>query len=262
MQYFKKNRSCLDAFGSLTTSMPTQFENFKEVVSYRRSCRKFDQKPIPEEVVRSCLELALLAPNSSNLQAWEFHWVRDPGKREKLVEACFSQPAAKTAGELIFAVARTKTFRENAKLVYQQIETTSRATGQDIPKGVAEYYKKLIPFVYTLGPLSLFGFGKWLFYSVAGLFRPVPREPINKGERRTWAVKTTALACENLMLAFAAAGYDTCPMEGLDSKRVRRTLGLPRDAVVVMGIAAGKRLAEGIYGPRLRLPSDRFIKIH
>ena len=30
-----------------------------------------------------------------------------------------------------------------------------------------------------------------------------------------------ALACENLMLALRAYGYDSCPMEGMDSKRIK-----------------------------------------
>ena len=33
-----------------------------------------------------------------------------------------------------------------------------------------------------------------------------------------WAHKSTALACENLMLSLRAYGYDSCPMEGMDSK--------------------------------------------
>jgi nitroreductase len=76
----------------------------------------------------------------------------------------------------------------------------------------------------------------------------------------TWAVKSSALACENLMLAFRAAGYDSCAMEGMDEVRVRRALGLGSDAIVTMVIGAGRRRPGGIYGPRIRLPRERFIK--
>lgn len=47
-------------------------EQFKKVVESRRSVRKFTDKPIPEDVLDACLDLALLAPNSSNLQPWTF----------------------------------------------------------------------------------------------------------------------------------------------------------------------------------------------
>ena len=53
---------------------------------------------------------------------------------------------------------------------------------------------------------------------------------------KIWAHKTTALACENFMLAMRAAGYDTCPMEGMDSKRVKKILGLKQKEYITMVI--------------------------
>ena len=78
---------------------------------------------------------------------------------------------------------------------------------------------------------------------------------------RVWAHKTTALACENLMLALRAYGYDSCPMEGMDSKRIRKMLKLPRKAEVCMVISIGKRSENGVYSKRFRLESEKFIKI-
>ena len=67
---------------------------FRKVVASRRSVRKFTDKPIPAEVLDDCLDMAMLAPNSSNLQQWEFYVVKSPDKRAKLVEACLNQNAA------------------------------------------------------------------------------------------------------------------------------------------------------------------------
>lgn len=41
---------------------------FQEVVNYRRSIRHYKNLPIDAEKVKNCLELAVLAPNSSNMQ--------------------------------------------------------------------------------------------------------------------------------------------------------------------------------------------------
>ena len=41
------------------------------------------------------LKAALLAANSSNLQPWEFYWIKDEKKKEDLVKACFSQTQQK-----------------------------------------------------------------------------------------------------------------------------------------------------------------------
>ncbi len=45
---------------------------------------------------------------------------------------------------------------------------------------------------------------------------------VSPGDLRVIAHKSTALAAQNFMISMAALGYDTCPMEGLDSKRVKK----------------------------------------
>jgi nitroreductase len=56
------------------------------------------------------------------------------------------------------------------------------------------------------------------------------------------------------MVSMAAQGYDTCPMEGFDSQRLKKVLGLPNKAQISMVIGCGIRSKEGIYGPRFRVP--------
>lgn len=76
---------------------------------------------------------------------------------------------------------------------------------------------------------------------------------------RVWAHKSTALACENLMLSLRACGFDSCPMEGFDPIRIRRLLNLPRAAEVCMVVSAGKRAENGIYGPQIRFDPSLFV---
>src|SRR6185312_13814880 len=58
---------------------------FDELVRSRRSIRLFDPDVrVPQAVIDHALDLAMLAPNSSNLQPWEFHWVRTPEKKAEL----------------------------------------------------------------------------------------------------------------------------------------------------------------------------------
>ena len=236
--------------------MSSDLEAFRRVVESRRSVRVFDGTPIPPAVVQDCLDLALLAPNSSNLQAWEFYWVRTPELRARLDEACLGQPAAKTAAEIIVVVGRTGTWWRNRRLMLDLFATQ----GDRIPKGAWDYYRKLVPVVYSQGLFSLWGWMKRLSVMVLGWFGPIPREPVSHADMKLWAAKSAALAAENLMLAFRAHGFDTCPMEGLDSARVVRLLKLPRDAFVVMAVSAGKRSEKGIYGPRVRFDRNLFVK--
>jgi nitroreductase len=140
------------------------------------------------------------------------------------------------------------------------LQSQNLTRGQQIPDSARAYYEKLVPVAYSLGPLGIYGPFKRLFMAIAGLFRPIPREPKSKADIRVWAHKSTALACENIMLGFSAFGYDTCPMEGYDSSRVKKVLDLDSNSEICMVIGAGKRASNGIYGPRFRFPRDQFIK--
>lgn len=230
-------------------------EQFKLVVNARRSVRVYDGTPVPDAVVHACIDLALLAPNSSNLQPWQFIRVRTPEIKKELARLCMGQPAATTAAELIVCVARTGTWRQNAQQMLQVFDQAPKP----VPKGARLYYEKLAPMAYSQGPLGVLGLLKKIAVFFIGLRKVIPREPTSRAQMVTWAHKSTALACENLMLAFSAHGYDSCPMEGFDSVRVRKLLKLPRDASVCMIVSAGKRAPQGIYGPRIRFPREQFV---
>ena len=231
---------------------------FRTIVEARRSVRSFKAEAVPEHVVKDCLDLALLAPNSSNLQCWEFHWVRSAPRKAELVKACLDQSAARTAAELIVCVARTATWRENRQRMLLSLQREHKTMPH--LEAVRAYYETLVPILYGQGPWGIFGPFKKVFLWTKGFFGATPREPCGNAEMRTWAVKSTALACENLMLAFSAHGYDSCPMEGFDSARIRNLLSLPGDAVVVMVVAAGRRAADGVRGPRIRFDRRNYLR--
>jgi nitroreductase len=154
---------------------------------------------------------------------------------------------------MIAVVARTKTWRKHCREILLQWPENI------VPKLVTKYYTKLAPVLYYQGFLSIFGYFKKVIGFIIGLKRPVPRWPSSNADMVTWAVKSCALAAENLMLAFRAYGYDTCPMEGFDSRRVKKLIKLPSDAIPVMIIAAGKRAVDGIYFPQLRFDKENFV---
>ncbi len=231
-------------------------QEFIKVVESRRSVRVYTRESIPPEIVNKCLDLALLAPNSSNLQNWEFYWVRALDKKQELVKACLSQPAARTAPELIVAVSRLKSWPDMRKRMLE----TFKGTSIQVPYSARMYYENLVPLMYGQGFLGIKGLFKRVAFFFRGLSTPTPRGPVSHADMRVWAHKTTALACENFMLAMRAHGYDTCPMEGFDEVKIKRIIDLPKDAEVTMVISAGKRAKDGVYGPRVRFDRELFIK--
>ncbi len=232
--------------------------NFFELINKRRSVRRFTEEEVPEIVIRKCLEYSILAANTSNIQPWEFYWVRNKNKKSKLVSACFSQNAAKTAKELIVAVSRIDTWKRNKNLIIQEYKTNNKL----LPI-IDKYYNKLIPLVYYH---DYFGFSSiikriaYLPISIIGLFKPVMRSPFSKQELFETVTKTTALACQNLMMALVAEGFDSCPMEGFDEKRVKKILKLNNNTHVVMVLGIGKADKKGVYGKRFRINNNLVIK--
>lgn len=230
-------------------------EEFEKIVRSRRSVRVYKDEPISDEIVHRCLDLALLAPNSSNLQPWEFYRIKSQDKKKLIAKYCYNQPAAKTAAELIVCVARRDTWKKHSKQMLELFEKSDTK----VPKSALSYYKKLVPIVYNQGPFGIFSpFKKCLFFLI-GMTQVINREPTSISDMRVWMHKSTALACENLMLAFRAYGYDTCPMEGFDSRKVKKLLNLSCKSEVCMIISAGKRAENGIYGQRVRFPKEQFI---
>lgn len=229
-------------------------ENFKKVVQSRRSVRKFTDKPIPAKVLDDCLDLALLAPNSSNLQPWTFYVVQSEEKKQKIVKACLNQWAARTAAELIVCVARTDRVNEMAK------RNINEFPFPEIPPLVKKYYT-YIPLNYKTGYFNAIGHFKKVSFGVARKFgKQLPVTAFNPADSILWASKTTALACENLVLALRAYGFDSCMMEGFDEPLVRKTLNLGDQEYPVMVIGAGERATDGVFFPQYRFDRDLFIQ--
>ena len=233
-----------------------------EAINYRRSVRIYKDTAIDPEKVKYCIENAVLAPTSSNLQLWEFYHVTEPGVKDKLVHACMGQPAAKTAQQLVVVVARKDHWRKRAKANIAFLEASfgknDKEDQSNREKFVFDYYKKLIPSIYV-DFLGILGFIKYMIFNIIGLFRPIYRQ-VRLSDMRIVAHKSAALAAENFMISMAAIGYDTCPMEGSDTLLIRKALGLPAGAEINMVIGCGIREPHGVYGPRFRVPFDKVYK--
>ncbi|MFH0978245.1 MAG: nitroreductase family protein [Candidatus Woesearchaeota archaeon] len=62
-----------------------------ECIHTRRSVRKFTEAPVEWEKVGICIEAAIQAPSSGNLQSWKFVVVTDAEKRKQIGEASLQQ---------------------------------------------------------------------------------------------------------------------------------------------------------------------------
>jgi nitroreductase len=230
---------------------------FEETIHYRRSVRNYTSDAIDTAKVKHCIELATLAPNSSNMQLWEFYHITNPETLKQIAVACLGQEAATTAQQMVVFVTRQDLFRKRAKKM-MELETQNTLKNSPINKQEKRiktwklYYSTVMPFLYFRF-LGIFGFIRKIFVNIIGIFRPIVYQ-VSENDMSVVVHKTCALAAQTFMLSMANINYDTCPMEGFDSKRLKRLLKLPYGAEINMVVSCGIRNKNGVWGDRMRLP--------
>ena len=242
----------------------TNEKTVSEAIKYRRSVRVFKSEAIDTEKVKECIQLATLAPTSSNMQLWEFYHVVSPQIMQEIAKASFDQNAAKTAQQLVVVVARKDLWRKrvesNIDYLKTQYGNKPAAEYSKREKFALNYYQKIIPTLY-FDFSGIIGMLKFLVFQVIGLFKPIYRQA-RQSDMRIVAHKSAGLAAQNFMISMAAINYDTCPMEGFDSLRIKKLLHLPASAEINMILGCGIRDENGIYGERFRIPfKETYFKI-
>ena len=232
-------------------------KEFDKIVRIRRSVRRYKKTEINDDDVKDSILHASLAPNSSNLQLWEFYHVTSEKLMNRISEACFNQPAAKTANQFVVIVTRKDLWNKRRIFNINTIKNkTLNASDKSLKNRdlALKYYKYLIPTIYKEF-FGLLGYIRYINAMIIGLFRPIYRQVTNS-DMRVVAHKSSALAAQNFMLSMTSKGYDTCPMEGFDSLRVKRILSLPYSSEINMVISCGIRDDDGVYGKQIRVPFD------
>ena len=237
--------------------------SLKEILEFRRAVRHYSDQPIDAEVVKQCAEEAVLAPTSSNMQLYEMYHIVNKQLLAQMVPACLDQESVETAEQLVVFVTRQDKYKEHCKaLLAAEVENVRRNSPpkkqEKRIKRWEQYYGKLLPFVYA----RAFGFLGWLCKGLAlgvSLFRPMMTQ-VSEGDIRVVVHKSCALVAETFMLAMAEKGYDTCPLEGFDARRVRKLLNLPYGTEINMVISCGIREDKGVWGDRVRLPIEELYK--
>jgi len=239
--------------------------NLEEVLQFRRAVRVYDPaQPIDPQKVKKCIELATLAASSSNMQLWEFYHVTDKATMAQLSRASLDQLATSTADQLVVFVTRQDLYKKRARFILNfekdNIKRYSPVDRQEKRMKDREmYYGKIMPLLYSRF-FGLVGYLRWAIVSTVGLFRPITRQ-VKESDVRVVVHKSCALAAQTFMIAMANEGYDTCPLEGFDSKLVKKALHLPRGAEVNMIVSCGIRKGtEGIWGERCRVPFEEVYR--
>ncbi|BFM51372.1 nitroreductase family protein [Marinomonas sp. THO17] len=176
------------------------------LIEKRRSIKHFDPNhKMSEEEFNKLINAAILAPTSFNIQHWRFVRILDKQQRQMIQNAAWNQAQISTASELIIIVANTQAWSDNPR----------------------RYWKNAAPDVQQM-----------LVTMLENFYRD--REWLQRDE----AIRSGAMAAQNLMLVAEDMGYNTSPMIGLEFDKVADLIQLPKDHVIVMMLAIGKGIQE------------------
>jgi nitroreductase len=230
-----------------------------EAILRRRAIREFDPMEVPAAAREQILRAACAAPSSFNSQPYRMVWIESQAKRKLAAELCMSQSAAQTASALVVAVADLGAWKATTEGQLRWM----RESGFTESK-IRDYEKKakFAKWFYVQGWFNVLGAVKWLALKLIHFRKIIGMAPVTRQGLFKWATKSTALACENLMIAAEALGFNTCPMEGFDGARLSKFLGLSRKYhEIVMVIAVGKKSAAYVDQPQWRRPLESTVTI-
>jgi len=222
-----------------TSQNPFNWAEFQAMNRQRRAIRDFNGVPIQDDDIAAILAEAVLAPSSGNLQPYQLHWISNAQTKEQIAVACNGQKAAKTAATLIVVAANPAFGLQTAAEQRAYVDGSAAF----VQKSKDYYHSQLNMFE------RLLKMGTWPIWtplvSIAAFFRPcLSLLPVGHLGSKHWAARNAVFAAQTLMLAAAAKGIDSCPMEGFSASKIARQLDLPRGTVIPLVIALGYRTVD------------------
>ena len=177
-----------------------------DAIRSRRAVKHYDANhSMTEEEVNELLSLAVLSPTAFNIQNWRFVVVTDQELRKQIREVAWDQAQVTDASLFIVLCADLKSW-----------ERQSSRYWVNAPQEVREFMLPAIDEYYR---------GK---------------DQVQRDE----AMRSCGIVAQTLMLAAQSMGYDSCPMDGFDFKKVAELIHLPDDHVIAMFVAIGKGTKE------------------
>ena len=195
-----------------------------EAIRQRKSIRAFKPDPVPQEILREIMELALRAPSWGNTQPWEFAIVS--GSKLDEIRRAFIEQAGEPSNP---DIAAPREFPE-------PFDTRRRALGRKIfeIKGISREDREERR-QWQLQGLRLFEAPCVIYIYIDCTF-------YLQGDRlNVWPIFDCGLVAENIMLLAPKYGLGTIPQiqSALYPDVLRKKLGIPDSKLMVLGIAIG-----------------------
>jgi nitroreductase len=200
-----------------------------EALNWRYATDKFLDTTIPEDILKTIIEAARLAPSSMNFQPWKYISIQSPEIRNQIFEAGGKQEAINAPTLLVLTIPNILT----AENVNNVVLAAAKVRNAD-PSTLEGYRNMLQGFVDRTTPEKFFD----------------------------WSRRQAYISLGMLLLAAAQLEVDAAPMEGFDAPKVTEILGL-KDYTAVTLIGLGYRSPEDDHQswPKVRFDMEEILEV-
>lgn len=154
----------------------------------RFACKKYLDKEIDREALKTILESGRLAPTAFGMEHFDIYVMRS----KDIIDVCFNQESMKTAPiTLVLTVKKSGFYDPDGKFV--------RSRGERFPGTIKEYVE------------DYRGYHDYL---------------ASKGQLDSWAKAQAYLPLSFMMLTAAELGVQSCAIEGFDNDKLIERMGL------------------------------------
>ncbi|AXX89964.1 NAD(P)H-dependent oxidoreductase [Arcobacter suis] len=171
-------------------------KTFLEALEFRHACKIFDEtKKISDEELTYILEAGRKAPSSFGMEPWKFLVITNKELQEKLKPVCWDQAQITTCSHLVIVLAAIDAVRPESGIVERKFKR------REMPQEKLDMY--------------------------LNLYANHLKQTLSSDENiYAWTTKQTVFAIENMMMAAAIKGIDSCPIEGFEKEKVEEILKL------------------------------------
>ncbi len=191
-----------------------------EAIDSRRSVRAFRPDPVPKDVLRQILEVAVRAPSTDNTQPWEVAVVTGAvlDELKKALSEKMGAPSDFTPDIPFPILTYRPPYLDRSKKQGRKVFQSLGIARDDWPKRM-EWYQYMARFMDA----------------PAGIIVYVERY------LGAYAILDAGLFLENLMLAAMSYGLGTCTQMAvvLHPEILRRALSIPESKLILCGVAIG-----------------------
>ena len=169
-------------------------KTFVEALAFRHACKIFDEtKKINDEELTYILEAGRKAPSSFGMEPWKFLVITNKELKEKLKPVCWDQAQITTCSHLVVVLAAIDAVRPESGIVERKLKR------REMPQEKLDMY--------------------------LNLYANHLKQTLSSDENiYAWTAKQTVFAIENMMMAAAIKGIDSCAIEGFEKEKVEEIL--------------------------------------